>query len=254
MASGPSPRREQPPSRRNGACGPLRRRDGHTSRLVLLRRGRRAPEQSSPAPKRGDGRPLRRPADAAGPSRRRHRWPARLLLDAAVLRRALVRELAQGERAQGLQPRGLLDRQRVRHPGRRAVLRAAGPGRRRVAAGPADQHLRLPRAGRVPAQAGPRPRRAGGDEGRPAGAADGARVPPRRARLHRRAHPHRARGRGRGGQRRDHGDRRRRCRCSWPPTSSTRRAPRRSSSTRSTTPRSAARRSRPRASCPGSSG
>ena len=72
-----------------------------------------------------------------------------------------------------------------------------------------------------------RARRAGGDEGRPAGAADGARVPPRRARLHRRAHPHRARGRGRGRQRRDHGDRRARCRRSWPPTCSTRRAPRR---------------------------
>ena len=253
MASGPSPR---PSSHLHAATAPAGRcaaANGHTSRLVLLRRGRRAPEQSSPAPKRGDGRPLRRPADAAGAARRRIRWPA-AAAHPAVLRRALVRELAQGERAQGLQPRGLLDRQGVRHAGRRAVLRAAQLGRRRVAPGPADQHLRLPRAGRVPAQAGQGPRRPGRDEGRPAVAADGARVPPRRARLHRRAHPHRARGRGRGGQRRDHGDRGRDA--DVPGLRRPLPGPHRAvhQATRSTTPRSAARRSRPRASCPGSSG
>ena len=89
---------------------------------------------------------------------------------------ALVRELAQGERAEGLQPRGLLDHQGVR-PRRSAqpFFQLLGQAASDSPAGPPDQHLRLPRAGGVAAQAGQGPRRAGRDEGRPAVAADGAR-------------------------------------------------------------------------------
>ena len=126
-----------------------------------------------------------------------------------------------------------------------AVLRAARRGRQRVAAGPADRDLELPRPGRAAARAGRGPRRPGRDARRAAVAADRAGVAPRRARLHRAADPHAL---GDDGRRRRRGDRGRspaRCRCSSPPTSiyaDARRA--RRSSPRSTTTRSAARTSR----------
>ena len=67
-------------------------------------------------------------------------------------------------------------------PGRRRVLQAAQRGRQRVAAGPADGDLELPRAGRAAAQAGRGPRRPGRDARRAPVAADRARVAPRRPR------------------------------------------------------------------------
>ena len=70
----------------------------------------------------------------------------------------------------------LRDRRRVRR--RRSARRSSScsPGRQRVAAGPADEHLRLPRAGRAAVRPGRGARRAGRHEGRPAVAADRARV------------------------------------------------------------------------------
>ena len=108
------------------ACGPLRRRDGHTSRLVLLRRGRRAPRAVRA---RAEARRWVTPsADQQTLLVRRVVAIGGLLL-LLILLFFVVRsccELAQGERAEGLQPRGRLDRPRVRHAGRRAFFELLG--------------------------------------------------------------------------------------------------------------------------------
>ena len=116
--------------------------------------------------------------------------------------------------------------------GRRPVLPAADRGRR--AAGSADEHLQLPRAGRAAVRPGGAARRPERHEGRPAVGADRARVAARRAREDRqpRSAPRSAtrarrptpRSRASPG----------RCRSSSPPTWPGRRASSRSSRTRST--------------------
>ena len=247
--------RRDPPSRRNGACGPLRRRDGHTSRLVLLRRGRRAPEQLLA---RAEARRWATP-----PPTSRRCWSVALVAFGGLL--APARRCCSSSSARA---RARARRTRSRTTTARSPRSCRSPTRQvgapffellGQAGDESPQDLQTNISGyRVQAEAqlkqARRPRRPGRDDGRPAVAADGARVPPRRARLHRRAHPHRARGRGRRRQRGDHGDRRpdadvpglRR------PLPGAHRAVHQERARRRA--RSAARRSRPRASCRGSSG
>ena len=174
---------------------------------VLLRRGRRAPYPvAAAAPRCGRGCRSRLPDAARAPrcrgraGRRRH--------PAARVRGARLPQHRQGERAQGLQPRGLVDRERVEQAGRDGVLPAARRGRQRVAAGPPDRDLGLPGPGRPAAQPGARRSTCRTRcAPRPGVAADRARVAPRRAGLHRRADPHRARRLGRRRRRGDPADR-----------------------------------------------
>ena len=190
-------------------------------RCILVSRVLTCPSSTrttSPAAARRDRAAARRSGGAAAadpqtllrpPGRRRSAASCCSLLILFFVVRGCA-QLAQGERAARTttaRSPSIVDG--VRHAGRRAVLRAARPGRERVAAGPADA--------RSPATASQAEQqleqaqdleRAGRDERRPAVAADRARVPPRRARRDRRADPHRARRRGRGGRRGDQRDRR----------------------------------------------
>ena len=184
--------------------------DPRRSFLVLLRRGRRAQHPRPPSARgvigsrRRTARSPHRPPAAGAAVRRlpHHRRPAHL-------RRALLPAIREGERAQGLQQRGRLDRARVGHAGRPALLRAhARPGQR-VRGRPGDHDQRLPRPGRAAVRPGQAARRAGRDGPGPALVPDHHGAAARRARVDRRPRPGGAERRPGGGAAGDQRDRRR---------------------------------------------